>query len=182
MDINILDLHFDILILICKHIEAFEDKKNFARSHPKLWDAVAYQCRKHFQSVINFNNNKIHYVYFNWDFILKLYGSNITKIYNQHNYVDSGDLMEIAAKFCPNLKSIHFLINIINMKKVKENLQKLGQLKDIRMRYDFLRLEINRNVLVNHMANLIESLQSLTNLRHLDFGSHLLQKMERKCP
>ncbi|XP_034480216.1 uncharacterized protein LOC117786217 [Drosophila innubila] len=179
MDINILDLHFDILTLICEQIETFDDKKNFARTHPRLWNVFAYQYRKDIQSVIYFEELEDDMIT-HWDFILEWWGLNVTSIYNRYNYVNSGDLLEIAAKFCPNLEFVQFVIKEDNIKKVEENLPKLKMLKDIRMRTDFICLRKHNYKPVTHIADLIESLQSLTNLRHLNFGSHSLKRKERK--
>ncbi|XP_034480215.1 uncharacterized protein LOC117786216 [Drosophila innubila] len=181
MDINILDLHFDILILICEQIEKFDDKKNFARTHPKLWNVFAYQHRNDVRSVINFDNNA-KYMINHWDFILEWWGSSVTSIYNRYNYVNSGDLMDYAVKFCPNLEFINFVIDNCNIKKVLENLPKLKQLKDIHLN---IKIEFNGIWKLyykkeNYIADLIESMQSLTNLRHLNFGTHSLKRKERK--
>jgi len=39
-----LNLPPKILKLICEQLEVFDDKKNFARAHPKLWDAFVRDC------------------------------------------------------------------------------------------------------------------------------------------
>lgn len=178
MEVNILDLHFDILICICQQLETFCDKKNFARSHPKLWNVFAYVNRNDVQSVVNFEDNEEEIIN-HWDFILEWWGSSVIKIYNKYNYIDSGDLLEIAAKFCPNLEFITLVIKEGNIKRVEENLPKLKQLTDIRMRIDFLRLRKNNYTSEVDVAYLIELMQSLTNLRHLNFGAHTLKKNER---
>lgn len=169
MDINILDLPSEILNLICAQIETLDDKKNFARTHPKLWDAFVDQSRKEVRSEVCFDSlGKLDEYVRNWDFILEWLGTSLRSIKNTADLVDSGDLIETAAKFCPNLKYIGFMANRNNMRKLEEHLPKLKRLKFIKIRYDDY---------WNHQNNnLFESLQSLTNLRSLDCCSALSNK------
>jgi len=181
INISILDLPLEVLKYICEQFETFDDKKNFARTHPKLWNVFAYQHRNDVRSVINFDNNAKDIIN-HWDFILEWWGSSVTSIYNRYNNVNSGDLLDFAVKFCPNLEFINFVIDNCNIKKVSENLPKLKQLKDIRMniKIEFYGLWHLYYKMENYIADLIESMQSLTKLRHLNFGTHSLKGIERK--
>ncbi|XP_034474433.1 uncharacterized protein LOC117781729 [Drosophila innubila] len=169
MNTNILDLTCDILKLICEHLKVFDDKKNFARAHPKLWDAFVEHSRKEVQSEINFESDNDHEYAENWDFFLEWWGSNLTTIDNRGECVDSSELIEIAAKFCPNLEHIVFEVNNNNIKKLEESLPKLKMLEYIEMQYFGEHTD----------NNLIKSLQSLTKLQSLNLKWWSLNENER---
>ncbi|XP_062136352.1 uncharacterized protein LOC133845796 [Drosophila sulfurigaster albostrigata] len=180
MAITILDLPFEVLILISQQIEAFHDKVNFARSHPKLWNVFAYHHRKNVQNEITFTNNEeFKYMITHFDFILEWWGSSVISIKNPYNDVESGDLLEMAAKFCPNLKHIQFVIHGDNLRKVEQCVSKCEMLNEIELRIEY---PFNWNYTPEndyHLDKVIKSLQSLTNLRYINFGSHALKKDER---
>jgi len=133
MNLNILDLPSEILVLICEQIKIFNDRKNFARAHPKLWKAFVYLNRKEVQSEICFGNEKDYKYVKHWNFILEWWGSNLTSIDNIDGFVDSGELVEVASKFCPSLEQIAVEFREANIKKLEENMSKLGMIKDIKM-------------------------------------------------
>lgn len=163
MNSSILDLTCETLMLICKQLEAFEDKKNFARTHPKLWKAFAELSSKKVQTEIRFESDDEYEYVEHWDFFLEWWASNLTSIDNGGEYVDSGELMEMAAKFCPNLKRIVIEVKNENVKKLEESLPNFKMLEFISM--DWFGKSPNNN--------LIKSLQSLTNLRSLNINWEL---------
>ncbi|XP_034474434.1 uncharacterized protein LOC117781730 isoform X1 [Drosophila innubila] len=166
MDFSVLDLPPEILILICEQIETIDDKINFARTHPKLWDAFAEHSRKEVRSEICFDEVFEYVAYY--DFFLEWWGPSLKSI-DSVNVADSGVLVETAAKFCPNLEKIIFDVRNANIKKLEENLPKLKMLEHIGMEH----LGEHTN------ASLIKSFQSLTNLRSLHFYFWSLKKSER---
>jgi len=170
MDINILDLHFDILIHICEQIETIDDKINFAKAHQELFDVFAYCNRKEDHSKLDFFHRK--YVR-HCDFYLAWWGSSLTSIDNSRNHVDSGYLMEIAAKFCPNLERVMLAVEEGNIKKLKNNFPKLKMLKDIQI----VKYQEPRKYAI---SGLIKSFQSLPNLRSLNFFNSSLNNHESK--
>ncbi|XP_034474436.1 uncharacterized protein LOC117781730 isoform X3 [Drosophila innubila] len=106
-----------------------------------------------------------------WDFILEWWGSNLTSIDNSDGFLDSGELVETASRFCPDLEQIAVGFRGANIKKLEENLSKLRMIKDIKMH---AHLNIKHN-----NSSLIKSLQNLTNLRSLHLYFWSLNKNER---
>ncbi|XP_034474435.1 uncharacterized protein LOC117781730 isoform X2 [Drosophila innubila] len=105
-----------------------------------------------------------------WDFILEWWGSNLTSIDNSDGFLDSGELVETASRFCPDLEQIAVGFRGANIKKLEENLSKLRMIKDIKMH---AHLNIKHN-----NSSLIKSLQNLTNLRSLHLYFWSLNKNE----
>lgn len=168
---NIVDLPFDVLSDIFNQLESFNDKVRFAKAHPNLKNVFEHCQRSDVRPEICFDNNDKAQIY-NWRFILEWWGSSVISIVNKYNYVPSDDLVKAAAKFCPNLESIHFEINeTSNLKKFEENLPKIKMLKDIHITCYVKGIVMNK---------LIKSLQGLTQLSNLDFGAYFLKKKESK--
>jgi len=170
MKLNILDLNVDDLVHIYKQIETFDDKKNFARAHPKFLNAFANLNRKEVRGKICFDKNQKYLKH--WDFILEWWGPSLNIIDNRRHLVDSGELLETAAKFCSNLEHINIMVQKGYIKKLEENLPKLRTLKSVEI-HGYMAWEHNDN-------NLIKSLQCLTNLRSLHFCWCSLSKNESK--
>lgn len=124
---TILDLPIEILINICAKLELFGDKKNFALAHPKLFDAFAYHSRKEVQSDLDFDKN-LKFAY-HWSFVLEWFGSSLTSIRNCPDCCSVRNLIEVAAKFCPNLKKINIVNKYRKYDQVEESLSKLQALE-----------------------------------------------------
>ena len=179
MDINILDLPLEILVNVCEQLVELKDKKNFARAHPQLWDAFAYQNRNRVRSVFCcFEDSELFEICDNWEFILEWWGPNITEIIDIPLSVDVGELIETLGKFCPNLEIFSFSISGEDIiERVLENLPKFRGLRDIRIIdsiYD------HSSIQHPFYAKLFQAMQGLTNLRSLKFNFLSLDNNDSK--
>lgn len=175
-----MELHFDVLILIFKQIESFDDKVNFAKAHPNLKQVFEHCQRLDVRKELFFDNNEEAQLT-HWRFILEWWGPNLTTIVNKYNYIHSDDLVEAAAEFCPNLEFLHVAIEEPSIfAKFAENFPKLRMLKDIRIRCNFFNAwgcSSKNQICIN---NIIGSLHSLKKLQNLSFGTYYLKKQESK--
>jgi len=141
MDLNILDLPVEILMLICKQFETYDDKKNFARAHPILWNAFALQSSKEVQNEIDFDPHDFELLR-NFDFFLEWWGPNLTVIDICPTWPDLGDLMDNAAKFCPNLKHLtlgtYKILELFNPGLLPPSLESFSSLRSLSLPYTFL--------------------------------------------
>lgn len=178
---TITDLNFDILILILEEIESIDDQINFARAHPNFKNAFEYYHRSWVQSEICFKDKENHILLTHWRFILEWWGPSVLSIDNEYNHINSENLVEAAAEFCPNLEIIHFVIEEeSNFTKFENNILKLRMLKDIRITCNYF-IPSNRHSKNRIYINkLIGTLQNLNYLHKLSFGNYYLKRKESK--
>ncbi|XP_020801868.1 uncharacterized protein LOC110178923 [Drosophila serrata] len=127
---NILNLPLEVLNLVYKSIPDMRDKLNLAMANDYLGKAFAFHAGDIFKK-IEIKDRPIT----DWSDILFLCGSSVTTILTNEKD-NSLTVIELASKYCPNLKEFHFPVRRNSWNQIKplllalKNLSWIGIMKD----------------------------------------------------
>lgn len=150
---TILDLNFDVLNIIYCQLFYTKDAVNLAKAHPYLTDALVYHSRYRFRNI--------------WimppeiqdlPFILKHCGTEVLSL-RDTSCDRTATMMELAAKYCPNLQFIEMLVSGENLKIIEESLISLTKLHRITLNKKLKEIDSRK------LFKIISELPILTSLK-----------------
>jgi len=151
---TILDLNLDVLDIIFSKFFWEDDKLNFAKAHPHLSAAFVHHSRKKYKEICTYDTD--------WPFILEWFGTQVLSLkdesYQYDSFNQTNQMLELAAKYCPNVEVIEFLISEENKMILANNLVKLKKLNYVILNGE--RPSIN-------IENIFEILKQLPKLRRI---------------
>jgi len=145
---TILDLNLDVLDIIFSKFFWEDDKLNFAKAHPHLSAAFVHHNRKQYKEICTDDKN--------WPFILEWLGTQVLTLKDKS--YQTNQMLELAAKYCPNVEVIEFLISEENKMILANNLVKLKKLNYV---------ILNGKPPSINIENIFEVLKKLPKLRRI---------------
>ncbi|KAL7731528.1 hypothetical protein ACLKA6_011993 [Drosophila palustris] len=148
---TILDLNFDVLDIIFSNFYWENYKLSLAKAHPHFSAAFVHHSRNRYKAISTIDRD--------WTFVLEWFGHNVISLRDEcyENVNETNQMLELAAKYCPNLEVIEFGISMGNIKTVEENLLKLKKLNYIILNHES----------VTNTENIFKILRQLPNLKRM---------------
>ncbi|XP_034481757.1 uncharacterized protein LOC117787361 isoform X1 [Drosophila innubila] len=176
---TILDLNMDVLDIIFSNFYWEKDKLNFAKAHKHLSAAFVHHSRKQYKEICTLDTD--------WPFILEWFGTKVLSLkdesYQYDNFNQTNQMLELAAKYCPNVEAIEFLISEENMMIIENNLEKLKNLNyvilngkppsiNIKNIFEILKQlpKLRRIAVYNWSISYLAPMNNLEYIEHLEFS------------
>lgn len=122
---TILSLNYDVLDIVFRNLCWESEKLSLAKAHPHFSAAFVHHSQNRYKEISTIDRD--------WTFVLEWFGHNVTSLRDEcyDNVNPTNQMLELAAKYCPNLEVLEFRVSLDNIKVVEENLVKLKKLNYI---------------------------------------------------